>query len=254
MTFTTTWTDGPEPKARIVLVHGLAEHVGRYDHVGQWFAARGYPVFGTDLPGFGTSPGPKGYVERFDAFLDSVEGSLAEAGDDLPTVLYGHSLGGLIATSYVLSDRPAPGRLVLSAPGIAYSGPAWQKPVARLLSRFAPSLEMPNGLKGEQLSTDPTVGEAYFADPLVLTKTSIRLAAESFAEMDAVGPRLAELPVPTYVLHGSDDPVVPPQGSAPLAAVPGVTRRLWPGLRHECHNEPNWEEVLDDVLGWLDGA
>ena len=254
MTFTRTWTEGPAPKARIVLVHGLAEHVGRYDHVGKWFASRGYPVHGTDLPGFGTSSGRLGYVESFDDFLDSVEASLAEVGDDLPTVLYGHSLGGLIAATYALSARPQPGRLVLSSPALAYSGPAWQKPVAALLSRFGPTLALPNGLKWAQLSSDPAVGEAYFADPLVLTSTCVRLAAESFIAMDAIGARLAELDLPTYVFHGSDDSVVPPQGSAPLAALPVVTRRLWAGLRHETHNEPNWEEVLDEVLQWLDGS
>lgn len=252
MTFTRTWTDGPAPKARIVLVHGLGEHVGRYDHVGTWFASHGFPVLGSDLPGFGTTPGRRAWVDSFDAFLDAVEAALSAAGDDVPTVLYGHSLGGLIATAYALSDRPAPARLVLSSPGLAYSGPAWQKPVAHLLSRVAPAFAIPNGLAGHQLSSDPAVGEAYFADPLVLTKTCVRLAAESFAAMEAIGPRLMELAVPTYVLHGSDDTVVPPQGSAPLGSLPGVTRRLWLGLRHECHNEPNWQEVLGDVVRWLD--
>lgn len=254
MTFTRTWTEGPEAKARVVLVHGLAEHVGRYDHVGTWLAARGYPTYASDLPGFGTSPGPKGHVDSFDDFLDAVEASVVEVGTDLPVVLYGHSLGGLIAATYAVSGRPRPDRLVLSTPALAYAGPGWQKPIAMALSRIAPTFSMPNGLKGEQLSSDPTVGEAYFADPLVLTKSSIRLAAESFAAMDAIGAKLVELEIPTYVLHGSDDSVVPPQGSVAIGALPGVTRRLWVGLRHECHNEPNWEEVLDDLLQWLDAA
>jgi alpha-beta hydrolase superfamily lysophospholipase len=254
MSFTRTWTDGPDAKARIVLVHGLAEHVGRYDHVGTWFAARGYPMYGSDLPGFGTSGGRKGFVESFDDFLDSVEETISGVGTDLPVVLYGQSLGGLIAATYTLSGRPKPDRLVLSSPALAYAGPAWQKPVALLLSRIAPTFAMPNGLKGEQLSSDPGVGEGYFSDPLVLTETCVRLAAESFVALDAVGPRIAEIDVPTYVLHGSDDSVVPPQGSAAVGALPHATRRLWAGLRHECHNEPNWEEVLDDVLQWLDAA
>lgn len=254
MSLTHSWTDGPEPKARIVLVHGVADHLGRFDHVGAWFAARGYPVYGSDLPGHGLAPGPKGHVEGFDVFLDSVEEALASVGKDLPTVLYGHSMGGLVATAYALSSRPAPDRMVLSAPGLAYGGPRWQRPVSKLLLRLLPALQLTNSVKGEELSSDPAVGEAYFDDPLVLRKVSIRTAASAFAVMDTCNAGLAQLDIPTFVYHGSDDVVVPPQGSAAFGALPTVTRKLWPGLRHEMHNEPNWEEVLDDVLQWLDAG
>lgn len=237
---------------RILLVHGLGEHSGRYEHVGDWFASRGYPVFAFDLPGFGASGGPRAFVESFDTLVEAVTDEFARLPDDAPRILYGHSLGGLIALSVALTAADKPDRLVLSAPAIDASVPGWQRASAPFLAKVLPKLSLPNPIAGEQLSSDPAVGEAYFADPLVHTKATTALGAAAFGQMAWVQAHLAELSVPTYVLHGSDDTLVPAAFSAPLAAVPGVKRRLWAGLRHETHNEPSWEDVLADVLEWLD--
>lgn len=245
------WPTPGDATGNILLVHGLGEHSGRYEHVGEWFAARGYSVSAFDLPGFGLSGGHRAHVETFQTYLDAVAEEIDLLPTDAPRILYGHSLGGLIGLSAALSLTDKPDRLVLSAPAVDATVPAWQRASAPYLAKIFPKLALANPISGDQLSTDPAVGEAYFADPLVYTKATTALGAALFAQMEWVQSYLAELAVPTYVLHGTDDTLVPPAVSAPLGGIPGVTRKLWPGLRHECHNEPSWEEVLTAVLEWL---
>jgi len=158
------WT-AADPRAAIVLVHGLAEHTGRYDHVADRFTSRGLDVRGTDLRGFGRSGGERAYVEDFSEYTTDLADDITAAHDlDAPVVLLGHSLGGLIAILYATEDHPQPDLLVLSAPAIDAELPRVKALAAKALGRVLPRLKVSNGLKGEQLSRDPTVGERYFAD------------------------------------------------------------------------------------------
>jgi acylglycerol lipase len=242
------------PWASVLLVHGLGEHSGRYEHVGRRLAAAGLDVQAVDLRGFGASGGRRAYVDRWSQFHDDVESRLREvrsAAGGRPVVLYGHSLGGLVTLGYVLTERPKPDLLVVTAPAIDATVPTVKRVAARVLSRVFPRLEIRNGFDGSVLSRDRTVGERYLADPLNHHGTTARLAGEALAEQARVRAGLKDLAVPTLVLHGTDDGLVPPAASQPMAGLPNVTRKIYPGLRHELHNEPEWESVMDDVLAWL---
>lgn len=243
-----TWERPDRPWASVLLVHGIAEHSGRYELVGRQLAESGLKVRSFDLPGFGGTGGRRGHVDSFDEYLDAVGDELVsstEAG--LPTVLLGHSLGGLIALKYALDRTPAPDYLVLSAPAIDANVPAWQRTLAPLLARIAPKLTIPNPVDGEQLSRDPSVAERYFADPLVYTKASTRMGAEMFDAMKAVVGRVPAMP--THIVHGGADELVPAHFSAPLGEK--VSRKLYPSLRHEVFNEPEGPEVIADIVSWL---
>ncbi|MEX1281379.1 MAG: lysophospholipase [Acidimicrobiia bacterium] len=249
-----TWPVPDAPAATVLVVHGLAEHSGRWEQVGSWLTDAGFRVVSFDLPGFGESSGERAYVEAFGDYLDVVEDLIGELrAHPEPLVLYGHSMGGLISLAYALSDRLQPDLLVLSAPAVDAKVPGWQRATAPLLSRLAPKLSLPNPIDGLQLSRDPAVGEAYFADPLVHTEATMRLGAEFFATMDRVGEQLADLERPTLVIHGGADTIVFPEFTAPLGDLPTVTRRLWPNLRHETHNEPEGEQVIGEVADWIHG-
>ncbi len=246
------WDPDGDPRAVVLIVHGLGEHSGRYEHVGEHFAAHGLATRSFDLRGFGRSGGKRAYVDRFDQYLDDVAARLDWAREPgRPVVLLGHSLGGLIAARYLQSDRPQPDAAVLSAPALVADVPALKRGAAKGLSRLLPTLALPNDIAGDQLSSDPAVGEAYFADPLVYTKTTARLGAEILAAIDAANASLDRIRVPLYVIHGGADTVVPPPASAPLAGLPDATRRLFPAFRHECFNEPAGAEALDAVAGWV---
>ena len=238
----------------VLIVHGIAEHSGRYEHVGDRFAGAGATVVSYDQRGFGASDGQRAYVETWDRVHDDLEGRLAAARGESggrPVAIYGHSLGGLISLGYGLTDRPQPDGLVLSAPAIDASIPAWQRVAVRGLGAVAPRAKVGNCIDGAVLSRDPAVGERYIADPLTVHSTTARFALSAFGEQERVRAALDRLAVPTLVIHGGDDRLVPTASSERLARLPGVTRRVYPGLRHEVHNEPEGLEVVDDVAAWL---
>jgi len=151
----------------------------------------------------------------------------------------------------VLTDRPSPDLLVLSSPGLIDALPAWKHVLASVLGRIVPRMTVANGVPDDVLSSDPSVGAAYRADPLNVHRSTVRLGAEGFAEQARVRAALDRLRLPTYVFHGSDDRLVPPAASALLEGRPGVVRAVLPGFRHETHNEPGGMAAVDGVLRWL---
>jgi alpha-beta hydrolase superfamily lysophospholipase len=249
-----TWSPDGDHRADVVLIHGLGEHSGRYLHVGERLADAGYRVRAADLRGHGRSAGTRAYVDRFDVYLDDVTVIVPEADErpHPPIVMLGHSMGGLIALAYALSDRPSPDLLVLSAPLLGADISAVKRAAARFLGGVAPRLALPNDITADHLSRNPAVGEAYFADPLVYTRTTTRLGREMLAAMDATRARLPTLSLPTLVIHGGDDALVPPRTSAPLATLPGVERVVFDGFRHESFNEEGGAVALDAVIGWIE--
>ncbi len=242
-----------ESKATILIVHGISEHSGRWQHVGEHFASLGFDVQCYDQRAHGRSGDGVVDTTDFALFLDD----LGERVQDLlalgrPVVLYGHSMGGLIVTAYLESERPMPAAAVLSAPALSAEVPAIQRFLAKILSRIAPRFALKSSINGEHLCTDPSVGEAYAADPLVYLKVSTRFANNLFVAMDTTSASLDAISVPTLVLHGGDDPLILPAASEPLAALPCVTRVTFDGMRHEIHNEPSSGEVFDTIQRWLD--
>lgn len=190
-------------------------------------------------------------MARWTLFLDQVEGHLTTArAPGRKLTLLGHSLGGLIALDYALSERHQPDLLILSAPAIA-GGKAWQRSLASVLARTFPTLSLTTRIRGDQLSRDPAVGEAYFADPQVLTKATTRLGAAIFSAQDRAVAAMNRLSIPTLVIHGGVDTLVPTESSAILASIPSVERRVFPDLRHETFNEPEGPEVVADVADWI---
>jgi acylglycerol lipase len=250
------WPAANEPWAHVVLVHGIAEHSGRYEHVGDWLAAAGLDVVGYDLRGFGGSGGPRAWVDRWSRHHDDLEERVVSAragAAGRPIVIYGHSLGGLIALGYALSDppRPLPDALVLSAPALDSTVPGWKRVLARGIAAVRPAFGMANDFDGGLLSRDRTVGERYLVDPLNQHRTTVGFAVQAFDEQGRVRSALRGLTIPTLVYHGEADELVPTEVSLPLAELPSVTRRTYPRLRHESHNEPEGVEVVADAVAWL---
>jgi len=243
------------PWASILLVHGLGEQSGRYQHVGDQFAAAGLDAWAYDQRGNGGSGGRRGDVERWSQFHDDLAERLAavRAGaGSRPVVIYAHSMGGLVVAGYLLSDRPKPDLAVLGSPGLDSALPGWKKRLAPVLARVAPTLAIPNGIDGSTLSRDASVGQRAASDPINGTASTARFGAEGLLEQARVRDGAGRgFGIPTLVIHGEDDGLVPVTASAVLEGAPGVERRTYPGLRHELHNEPEGPEIIDDVIAWI---
>jgi alpha-beta hydrolase superfamily lysophospholipase len=217
-------------------------------------AEAGIDVHAFDIRGHGLSGGRRVYVRVWDDYLDDLAVRVAAVREPgVPLVLFGHSMGALIALTYACSDRPAPDLLVLSAVPLDARVPGWQRALAPILSRLAPTAILANPITGEQLSRDPAVGKAYFADPLVQPRSTTRLGAELLKAMKRGREGLDRLRIPALVIHGGGDTLVPTRVSEPLAAVAGVERRVLPDLHHETLNEPEGPEVVAAIVDWLRG-
>jgi acylglycerol lipase len=245
---------GP-PWASVLLVHGLGEHSGRYEHVGDQLTGAGLEVWSYDHRGMGGSGGRRGDVERWSRYHDDLGDRLAAVrvgAGGRPVVLYAHSLGGLIVAGYLLGDRPKPDLAVLTSPALDSTLPGWKKRLAPMLARVAPTISIANDIDGSTLSRDPSVAARTVDDPSCVKVSTARFGAEALAEQARVrheAPRGFGIPV--LVLHGEDDGLVPVMASEVLATAPGVERRTYPDLRHELHNEPEGTGIVDEVIAWL---
>ncbi len=250
------------PERLLVVVHGFAEHSGRYEGFGCWFSQRGCAVHAYDQQGHGRSPGARNHVRRFADLLEDLGCFLEQAQAEHPQLrctLVGHSMGGLVATRFVLERRPELFALVTSGAALSL-GPSLSRSkmlLARVLRAVAPRSALDAGLPPEALSRDSEVVRRYIEDPLVGTKMTASLAVELMDAISQTARCDAELQLPVLLLHGGDDSLCPPAGSqaffrrlsGPAASRGGV--RIYPGLRHEIFNEPEQQEVFLDLLGWL---
>jgi acylglycerol lipase len=245
---------GP-PWAFVLLVHGLAEHSGRYEDVGDQLTGAGLDVTAYDHRGMGGSGGRRGDVEHWSLFHDDLAERLRDvraAAGRSPVVLYAHSLGGLIAAGYLLTDRPPPDLAVLSSPALDSTLPAWKKRLSVVAARARPTLALATDIRGETLSRDPSVAARTVDDPSCVKVSTVRFGAAGLAEQARVRREARRgFGIPTLVLHGLDDGLVPATASEVLEHAPLVERRTYPGLRHELHNEPEGPEVVDAIVAWL---
>lgn len=253
------WTV-PAAVGVVVLVHGVHEHGGRYGHVAARLGEAGYACFAVDHPGHGRSPGKRGNIDSMDAAVAGVAALVAKAADlhpGVPVFVYGHSLGGLISLVYLTGDpHPRVAGAVISAPALDTSASnAVQRAFAPVLSRFLPDLGV-LALDIDAVSRDPEVVAAYRADPLNHTgKIVARTGAEILTAATAMPARLRGLTLPLLLVHGGDDSLMPVAATDLVrthAASPDLTVRIWDGLYHEPHNEPEKAEVLSEIVTWLD--
>lgn len=258
-------TAGSPAWGTAVLVHGLGEHIGRYEHVAAHLNAQGWDVRGFDHRGHGRSGGRRGDIAASDSLLSDLGAFLREVrGADAarPLVLIGHSLGGLVAARFVaegLAVRPAGWHLpvdglVLSSPAIDPGLSAVQKALLAVGPRLLPHLCVNNGLQPEWVCNDPAVVQAYLKDPLVHDRISGLLGRFIADAGPLVLTRAPAWQVPTLLMWSGQDRCVSPRGSQRLAqALPPalVEARPFERLAHEIFNERERAEVLARLSGWL---
>jgi len=254
------WLPEEEVKAVLLVVHGLGEHSGRYMNVVNHFVPLGYAVYALDHIGHGKSDGTREYIESFDDFTDTLTiyyNMVTRWQADKPIVMLGHSLGGLITSTYLLDHQDKFKGAVISAPAVKVGDSISSVTITmgKILSRIAPKMGL-IALDVNGVSRDPEVVEAYINDPLVFHgKTPARLAAELLSAMVRITAEAGKITLPIIIVQGAEDILVDPSGAQMLydkTSSEDKTLKIYDGLYHEVFNEPEREVVLTDVENWLE--
>jgi alpha-beta hydrolase superfamily lysophospholipase len=252
------WVPAGTPAGVVIIVHGIAEHGGRYAHVGKRLADDGYATYVHDHRGHGRSDGTRGNIERMSTVVTDLETmirSMAGRHPGMPMFLFGHSMGGLITLAY-LTGKPVELRgAILQAAAVEFPGGSRAtRSAAGLISAIAPNLGAAS-LDSSKVSRDPEVVRDYDADPLNYRgKVRARTGAEMLNAATRVAASLDRLTLPLLVTHGSADTLTSPAGSrrvADGAASTDITLKIYDGFYHELHNEPEKETVFADIVRWL---
>ncbi len=240
----------------VLIVHGLAEHVDRYDHVAEALVAAGWRVTAVELRGHGKSGGKRGHVRYWHKYCEDVQAAAATV--QRPFVLLGHSMGGLVTLSTLRQPiTPAVRAVALSNPllGVAVEGPKWKITLAKLLSRLLPALPLTNELDTKLISRDPEVVRKYENDPLVFSVITPRWYTEMTAALESVNQRAGSYTLPLRLMTSTADQICDPKAAQAFGRAYGgeVTAVSYEGLYHELFNELERERVIAELIEWLNG-
>ncbi|MGO1258414.1 MAG: alpha/beta fold hydrolase [Brachybacterium sp.] len=246
------WTR-PAPRRVAVLSHGYGEHTGRYDWVAAQLQAAGAAVYAADHLGHGRSDGQRVLISDYAPVVDDLDLVVQHAASQhpgMPVVLIGHSMGGMIAARYTQLHSDSLAATVLSGPVLG----SWATVDELLALDEIPSTPIDPGT----LSRDPAVGEAYVADPLVwhgdFARPTLEGLQQAMATIDEVG-SVGEHPL--LYRHGEADRLVSlPASWEGLNSLRGPQTfvKTYPGAQHEIFHETNRDEVIADVIGFMEGV
>ncbi|WP_420845735.1 lysophospholipase [Mycobacterium timonense] len=253
------WMPEVAPRAVLVLSHGFGEHARRYDHVARRFGAAGLVTYALDHRGHGRSGGKRVLVRDIHEYttdFDTLVGIATREHHGLKCIVVGHSMGGGIVFAYGVERPDNYDLMVLSGPAVAAQDQV--SPLlalaAKVLGGIVPGLPAQE-LDADAVSRDPEVVAAYRSDPLVYHGKVPAGVGRALLQVGETMPeRAPALTAPLLVVHGSDDRLIPVAGSRRLVECVGsadVELKVYPGLYHEVFNEPEREQVLDDVVGWI---
>ena len=253
-----SWVPSHEIKALVCLIHGIGEHSSRYAHVAAFLNDAGYACFTFDHRGHGHSEGRRGHFPCLESVTDDMRLLLDQARiryPGVPIILYGHSLGGNLVLNYVLRNTSEVRGVIVTAPmlRLAFKPSRIKTVLAKSLIRLLPTLSLPSGLDTRDISRDPEEVRKYDDDPIVHDRIT-----PCFLDLIHAGEwaleHASEFPKPLLLMHGSEDHITAHENSRQFAKQAGecCTLRIWEGLYHEIHNEPERADVMGEMISWMD--
>jgi alpha-beta hydrolase superfamily lysophospholipase len=253
------WLPDKKPKAVLLVAHGLAEHSGRYKNLVNYFVPKGYAVYALDHRGHGKSEGTRSYVDNFNDYLTDLKtffDMVRKDNKNARIFLFGHSLGGTIATAYAVEHQEDLAGLILSGSSLVPTtsvSPALLA-MAGIVSALLPKMGV-TVLDASFISRDKAVVDAYVNDPLVFRgKVPARTGAELARMWKQLPEQMPRIKLPVLIMHGFADQLSDPRGSKLLFERVGSkdkTLKLYDNCYHEICNEPEREQVFVDMETWL---
>lgn len=250
-------SNGENPRAVILFVHGRGDHIKRYTDWAEMLKKEDIVFTGVDLPGHGSSDGTRGHIKSFtltDEIIDILLNSIKQTFPGIPVFMYGHSLGGGIVLDYLLRKKPEIKGAIVTSPWLklSYDPGKFKLALVSVMKHILPGLILSSGLVVNHLSHDKVVIDKFLADPLTHDKISVSLGHSAMAAARNSLANAADLDIPLLLMHGSDDMICSPDGSREFASKTGKAElKIWDGGYHELHNEPFKQDVFDFILNWI---
>jgi alpha-beta hydrolase superfamily lysophospholipase len=243
--YTREWLPEHNPKAILLLIHGLSDHSGRFRQVAEAFVKEDYIFFAPDLRGNGLSPGKRGHFVSMEEMMEDIEALInyiTKVHPGLPLFLYGQSMGGNLVLNFGLRNCNKIDGIIASSPWLKLvkKPPLVNRIAASVLNLIYPSMLFPDGLNAFDLCHDKEICDRYRNDTLVHGKISVRTYINLTKSGKGLMSNRHEFNVPVLILHGNADPITSYRASKQFAerSGSGCTYGEWDGLFHELHNEP----------------
>ena len=242
-------------QARLLIVHGVGEHIHRYESLAKELNLVGISVFGFDQIGHGRSEGARGHIQSWDDYRNPVQCAYERLleENDLPIHIWGHSMGSLVVLEWFVTNNPTINSLILSGTLLQAKTSWWRIAAAKLLSSIAPRFSLPLGLSMDAISSQSETVETYTNDPLVHGTVSARWGNELLQALERTNNQLQSINIPVLIGHGNDDAINDPSASRRLAAsVAGEHQlQIYPSARHEIHNDVSRDDWIARLQEWV---
>jgi len=238
------------PSFGALVVHGLFEHKGRHQDNVAWLEKLGIEAYTFDLPGHG-GVGVKGHIESWDENFTAISKAFESIEEKDKKIVFAHSYGSLVSVSAILQGKIKPDYLILSAPHFNDSYPKFVKNMSGGLSKLFPKLRAPSPVTRKNLSTDKETVENYFNDPLVFRSLTFKFGNEINNAQKFVNKNIHNLKIPTLVLHGADDKIVPIKVSDKISQLDNVKFLKVENSKHEILNQDTRTYALSEIHQWF---
>jgi alpha-beta hydrolase superfamily lysophospholipase len=246
----------PNEKGCIFIFHGLGEHVGRYDKFINFANEKGYSIVAPDLPGFGKSYGKRGHIKSFKIYYEIMD-NLIKENKSKKNIVFGHSMGGLIASRFIEVTNSHIDALVISGAATKLKEiPTGLRLITKFLDKILPSITFSNKINTDDLSYNEKSNSAYVSDPLVHDRISARLFWEMKRESKKLYENIDKIKIPTLIIHGKDDPIVSPEFSKDFFNSLKIQKKelkFIENAKHESMNEKDGNKVFQIIIEFLEG-
>ncbi len=256
--FFRSWHPSGKPRGVVAICHGVNSHSGEYLWTGEQLQAAGFAVYALDLRGRGKSDGERFYVDDVADYVSDVSMLIEIARTrepGLPVYLLGHSAGGVVSCVYTLENQDKIAGLICESFAFQVYAPDFALAVLKGISHLAPHAHVLK-LHNEDFTRDPKALKAKNEDPLIQNEVQPTKTVAALVRADErLKKEFPLITLPVFIMHGTADKATKPSGSQEFydhAGSADKTLELYEGHFHDLLNDIGKEQVMADILAWID--